>query len=481
MKNKKEQDIGGRLGMDFSIKQADRGADRLISGISDRIGQLSVDIADVVGDVQQVSRLVDKQTEQFHAIRETTRFIVDSNQGIAEMAAETRRVAAEARENVGSSRTELQRSLEDIAALVEAVQEINTQLDAFAKAMQSISSASDEIAHIARHTNILSLNASIEAARAGEAGRGFAVVATEVKNLAKQTGHATDKIGGTLNSLVKEMQQLTARIAAGTERAAKVQESAASIGAAIETVGTAVLRVDSNAGDIAESTEAISGRCGDFAATVAALDSGVDQSNGALKAAAERLDRTLAGAEAIMMMSATSGFETADTKFIDKAVEVAAAVEETFRTAIDRGEITVADLFDKTLVPISGTDPQQFMTRYIPFLDRVMPPLADPVLDLDPRVVFCALTDHNLLIPTHNPQFQQPPSGDPIWDAAHCRNRRKYTDKTAVAITRSTAPFLLQTYRRDMGGGVFVLMKDASAPIRVDGRLWGGLRVCYKA
>src|SRR5690606_25153105 len=145
---------------------------------------------------------------------------------------------------------------------------------------------------------------------------------------------------------------------------------------------------DSNAGDIAESTEAISGRCGDFAATVAALDSGVDQSNGALKAAAERLDRTLAGAEAIMMMSATSGFETADTKFIDKAVEVAAAVEETFRTAIDRGEITVADLFDKTLVPISGTDPQQFMTRYIPFLDRVMPPLADPVLDLDPRVVF---------------------------------------------------------------------------------------------
>jgi methyl-accepting chemotaxis protein len=40
---------------------------------------------------------------------------------------------------------------------------------------------------------------------------------------------------------------------------------------------------------------------------------------------------------------------------------------------------------------------------------------------------------------------------------------------------------LLQTYRRDMGGGTFALMKDASAPINIAGRLWGGLRVCYRA
>lgn len=50
-----------------------------------------------------------------------------------------------------------------------------------------------------------------------------------------------------------------------------------------------------------------------------------------------------------------------------------------------------------------------------------------------------------------------------------------------MAVSRNTKPFLLQTYRRDMGGGVFALMKDASAPIRIEGRLWGGLRVCYRA
>jgi methyl-accepting chemotaxis protein len=121
------------------------------------------------------------------------------------------------------------------------------------------------------------------------------------------------------------------------------------------------------------------------------------------------------------------------------------------------------------------------MTRYSPFLDQEVAPLMDQALAFDRRVVFCAPTDHNLLIPTHNPSFRQPQGPDPVWNAAHCRNRRIFDDKTAKAVAASTAPFLLQTYRRDMGGGVFALMKDASAPIRVAGRVWGGLRLCYVA
>jgi methyl-accepting chemotaxis protein len=39
---------------------------------------------------------------------------------------------------------------------------------------------------------------------------------------------------------------------------------------------------------------------------------------------------------------------------------------------------------------------------------------------------------------------------------------------------------LMQAYRRDMGGGVFAIMKDVSAPIMVRGRHWGGLRIGYR-
>jgi len=54
-----------------------------------------------------------------------------------------------------------------------------------------------------------------------------------------------------------------------------------------------------------------------------------------------------------------------------------------------------------------------------------------------------------------------------------------FSDRTGLAAGQNKEKFLLQTYRRDMGGGKFVMMKDLSAPITVQGRHWGGLRIGY--
>jgi methyl-accepting chemotaxis protein len=67
-----------------------------------------------------------------------------------------------------------------------------------------------------------------------------------------------------------------------------------------------------------------------------------------------------------------------------------------------------------------------------------------------------------------------------VWNSANCRNRRIFGDRTGLSAGRSTRRFLLQTYRRDMGGGEFVLMKDVSAPITVFGRHWGGFRIGFR-
>jgi methyl-accepting chemotaxis protein len=55
-----------------------------------------------------------------------------------------------------------------------------------------------------------------------------------------------------------------------------------------------------------------------------------------------------------------------------------------------------------------------------------------------------------------------------------------FNDRTGLRAGRNTQPFLLQTYRRDMGGEQFLLMKDLSAPILVKGRHWGGFRLGYR-
>jgi methyl-accepting chemotaxis protein len=60
------------------------------------------------------------------------------------------------------------------------------------------------------------------------------------------------------------------------------------------------------------------------------------------------------------------------------------------------------------------------------------------------------------------------------------RNRRIFDDRTGLAAAQNQKPILLQTYRRDMGGGEFATMKDLSAPITIKGRHWGGLRIAYK-
>ena len=74
------------------------------------------------------------------------------------------------------------------------------------------------IAKVARQTNMLALNASIEAARAGQHGKGFAVVAEEVRNLAKTSNEAAERIATLVSGVGKQ-------IGTGATLSKKVEET----------------------------------------------------------------------------------------------------------------------------------------------------------------------------------------------------------------------------------------------------------------
>ncbi len=114
-------------------------------------------------------------------------------------------VIEEGLELLASSSKEMTITVEEVGKNISQVANLTSQIksemisaqDELAKLdheCQSIGSVIKLIQSIAGQTNLLALNATIEAARAGAAGKGFAVVANEVKELAKQTRIATEKI-----------------------------------------------------------------------------------------------------------------------------------------------------------------------------------------------------------------------------------------------------------------------------------------------
>ena len=71
---------------------------------------------------------------------------------------------------------------------------MTTEVEALGQASAAVGDVIRIISGIADQTNLLALNATIEAARAGELGKGFAVVASEVKELARETAKATQRV-----------------------------------------------------------------------------------------------------------------------------------------------------------------------------------------------------------------------------------------------------------------------------------------------
>jgi len=185
--------------------------------------------------------------------------------------------------------------------------------------------------------------------------------------------------------------------------------------------------------------------------------------------------------EAMVQDTVGLGGATADQPYIDRVREDAGRLSALLEEAIEARRIGEGDLFARRYQPIPGSSPEQVMAPFTALTDDLFPPVQEAALRFSDKVVFCAAVNRDGYLPTHNRKFSHPQGDDEDWNTANCRNRRIFDDRVGLKSGRNTKSFLLQVYRRDMGGGRFSLMKDVSAPITVKGRHWGGLRLAYLA
>ncbi|MCF6369315.1 methyl-accepting chemotaxis protein [Rhizobium sp. TRM95001] len=365
--------------------------------------------------------------------------------------------------------------------MVTASQEIGEETKSFSTALADVGRLADAIGTIARQTNLLALNAAIEAARAGDAGKGFAVVAAEVRALSLQTSQTTSSIQTTLETLAGRVDRLVAAGEGARVSAEGVKSTAKDVQGSFKDVEDVMSQILDSASSLASTTEVVDRQCSEFAGSIATAATAILKSNEKLQDTSVRVGEVVAISERIIQATASAGTETPDTPYIRAAMAVAAEVSSAFEAGLRSGRIDMNALFDRQYQPIKGSDPVQYMTRFTEFMDTVLPAIQEKAASSDERIAFCAAVDENGYLPTHNRKFSQPRRpGDVDWNTANCRNRRIFNDRVGLSAGRNTEPFLLQTYRRDMGGGQFVLMKDISAPITVNGRHWGGLRLAIR-
>ena len=426
--------------------------DRLVKAFSQRASDLGREAAEVRGVLDDTQKVAIAQAVAVQALTQGLHEVVHAQAAIVD---------------------EVSLGLEAVAQVGDAVQGVAAEVSAIVDTLKEVSGAAQQITQIALQTRLVAFNASVEAKRAGEAGRGFAVVADAVKDLAAQVESSSKAIMGTVALLGGRIDTLAREISRESGREGKAEKQGA-VYRALGVVGDGVQR-------IAQASARSRDVCGGLGGQMSGIETEMRRTTTALDAALQRTDGFLRISEQLIEAVAECGVETDDTPFIRAAQQAAGQVAKLLEDAVRTGAITVQDLFDESYQAVAGSNPAQVTTRFVALAERLFPQVQERMLALSDKVVYCIAVDRNGYVACHNQQYnQRQRSGDVVWNTAHCRNRRIFNDRTGLASGRNQRPFLLQTYRRDMGGGHFVVMKEVAAPIAVSSRHWGGLRLAFK-
>ena len=146
---------------------------------------------------------------------------------------------------------ELLALVRNFSTFVESRDKMLATVGGLDQASTGLRGMAEDVAVIARQTNLLSLNATIEAARAGEAGRGFAVVAAEVRRLSAASGETGKRIGDQVGDFGRQVHQTLAEASARAEvDRSLVSESERTIGSVIERVNATVTELNLRASEL---------------------------------------------------------------------------------------------------------------------------------------------------------------------------------------------------------------------------------------
>ncbi|GAK53190.1 methyl-accepting chemotaxis sensory transducer [Candidatus Moduliflexus flocculans] len=236
---------------------------------ADEIGVLTGAFASMAQHLSGTVRDVKAAAQQVALkSREMTIVAEQMSEGASEQAAASQEVsssmeemAANIRQNADNAKAAEAMAAQSAHDALEGSQAVNEIITAMQMIVDEISS----IQEIANQTNILSMNATIEAARAQEYGKGFAVVASSVRELAKLSRNAADKIQRLVKDCMIRSEQAGACLNRLTPNSQKTAEFVKEIAASsqkqttgAEHINLAIQQLDSVTQQNASTAEEVS-------------------------------------------------------------------------------------------------------------------------------------------------------------------------------------------------------------------------------
>lgn len=469
--------VGGALGARRRAVPRGGGAHELAAELAPTVDQVMIGAAETQSFVAAVARQLAHDGAEVDTLRARIAELATTTDTVATRAGEAARVAGEltstsaaGRDQIAASAAQMGDARRDSAALIASTAVLADHASRVHGVIRTIET-------LASRTRLLALNASIEAALAGQHGKGFAVVASEIRGLAQQTRAATVDIGATLRELREGTIGAQASIVALAATIDSAADGGARVDAMLRDIAAAAERSGAQSRDIAFAAEALAGATREAATAIDELRASSARTEGALPRARDSAARVAALGEALYDQLARHHIGGRHAEIRQVAESAAAAVARLFEDALARGHLTEDALFDRRHVPIPGTAPPKYHTRFDDFTDRALPAIQEPILTADPGIAYAIVTDDRGYVPTHNTRFAAEPTGDAAVDLAKSRSKRIFDDPTGRRCGTNRRPYLLQTYQRDTGE----VMHDLSVPIVVRGRHWGGFRIGYRS